>query len=126
MCHVLIIEDEVFVAMTIEDIVLEAGASSVDIAITESAAIEAAEQRCPDFITSDVRLAEGYGTNAVAAIHERCGSIPTLFITATPDACRPFEPHHTILSKPFMNRDVARNFAALVSPDLRTGRRTVG
>ena len=80
--HALIIEDEPIIAMLIEDHLRALGYTSVDFAVTEAEAVAAARRRCPDLITSDVRLPEGCGIAAVEAI---CGGgrIPVVFITAT-------------------------------------------
>lgn len=100
MCHVLVIEDEPFVAMTIEDTLLASGASSVDIAATEIDAINAAQRHPPAFITSDVRLLQGTGPTAVAAIRRRHGNIPVVFITGTPEECQPCTFASAVLAKP--------------------------
>jgi len=68
--HALIIEDEPLIALLIEDHLRAAGYLSVDFAVTEAEAVAAAGRRCPDLITSDVRLATGCGIAAVEAI---CG-----------------------------------------------------
>ena len=114
MCHVLIIEDEPLVAMAIEDVLLEAGATTVDVAVSEEEAVRAAAARRPDFISSDVRLVEGTGPAAVQAIHGAYGAIPVLFVTATPEACRPCAPPGTILRKPFSAEGLTRAFRAMV------------
>ena len=110
--HVLIIEDEPFIAMMIEDVVREAGADSVAIAASEAEAIASAETRRPDLITSDVTLIEGTGPHAVQAIQRQYGAIPVVFITATPDACDLAVEGAVILSKPFEVRAVIRAFNA--------------
>ncbi len=115
MCHVLIIEDEPMVAMLIEDTLVDAGAHSIDIAATEQDAVDAAQARRPDFITSDVTLIEGRGPAAVEAILRACGEIPVLFITATPDECRPCAPPGTILTKPFSSHLVAQAFRRMTT-----------
>ena len=79
--HALIIEDEPFLAMVIEDYLRPLGYTSFDFAISEAEAVAAARARCPDLITSDVQLPEGCGIAAVEAIcSER--PIPVVFITA--------------------------------------------
>lgn len=110
MCHVLIIEDEPLVAMMIEDVLMQAGATSATIATTQAEAIAAADAWCPEFIASDVILAEGTGPAAVDAIRAAHGTIPTLFITATPAACEP----DRVLVKPFNAVHVATAFQDLV------------
>ena len=87
MCHVLIIEDEPYIAMQIEDVLRGGGAQSVTIATTETDAIAAAQRHRPDFITSDVRLAEGTGPSAIKAIRAMFAVVPVTFVTAWPQAC---------------------------------------
>ncbi len=88
MCHVLIIEDEPYIAMQIEDVLREGGAQSITIATTEADAIAAAQTQQPDFITSDVRLSAGTGPSAVKAIRAMFAVVPVTFVTAWPQACR--------------------------------------
>lgn len=98
--HVLIIEDEAVVALAIEDVLRDCGCSSFDVAGTADEAVKAAAQRCPDLITSDVRLAPGCGIDAVEAI---CAdkTIPVIFITGTPGDVQARRPDNLILHKPF-------------------------
>ena len=100
MCHVLIIEDEPLVALMIQFLLEDEGATSFAFADSETAAVEAAVETPPALITADVRLASGTGPAAVKAIHERLGSVPVIFITATPQACEPNEPSRVVLGKP--------------------------
>lgn len=108
MCHVLIIEDEPLIAMDIQMMLEDAGATSFDIADTEEAAVAAAVAHRPELITSDVRLLEGTGPLAVAEIHRRLGLVPVIFISGTPDQCRPCDPPGIALSKP-VDKDVLRD-----------------
>lgn len=101
MCHVLIIEDEPFVAMTIQTMLEAEGATSFDFAATETEAIEAAIANPPRLITSDVRLSQGSGPVAVQQIHRQLGEIPVIFITGSPHECAPCGPPGVVLSKPF-------------------------
>ncbi|RZL83682.1 MAG: response regulator [Sphingomonas sp.] len=112
MCHVLVIEDEALVAMMIEDSLVEHGATGVDVAASEADAVEAAQLHRPDFITSDVRLLEGTGLEAVAAILRLYSDIPVLFITASPDECTDCSPE-AIMRKPANPREIGRRFRAL-------------
>ncbi|MFV0623982.1 response regulator [Sphingomonas sp. ac-8] len=100
MCHVLIIEDEPIVAMGIQMMLEEVGATSFDIAATEADAVAAAFATPPELITSDVRLVEGTGPQAVQQIHARLGPVPVIFISGTPEECRPCGPPGVVLSKP--------------------------
>lgn len=100
MCHVLIIEDEPLVAMSLEDLLAAAGATSFDVASTEHGAVAAAKANPPAVITSDVRLIEGTGPRAVQTIHALIGDIPVIFITGTPAECDPCGPPGIVLGKP--------------------------
>lgn len=103
--HALIIEDEALIGLAIQDALIEAGCSSFDFAISLDEAVAAAERRCPDLITSDVRLAPGSGIDAVESI---CSvrKIPVIFITATGEEVRARLPDETIVAKPFLPSDI--------------------
>ena len=114
MCHVLIIEDEPFVAMTIQTMLEDEGATSFDFAATEAEAVEAAIANPPRLITSDVRLSEGTGPLAVQRIQQELGQIPVIFITGTPHECQPCDPPGLVLSKPFGHPALKDAFHQLV------------
>ena len=110
MCHVLIIEDEPMIAMLLQDMLEEAGATSFAFAATEKDAVELAVRHVPAVITSDVRLLEGTGPRAVEQIHELLGEIPVIFITASPESCRQGIPASVVMVKPVSCREVATVF----------------
>lgn len=114
MCHVLIIEDEPFIAMAIQELLEEEGATSFDFAVTQGEAIEAATARRPDLITSDVKLIEGTGPRAVAQIHQRLGQVPVIFISATPAECKPCDPPGIVLGKPVREQALREAFRCMV------------
>ena len=110
MCHVLIIEDEALVALDLQLLLESCGATSFSFAATEREAVEAAKDRRPEFISSDVKLAQGTGPRAVATILQEVGSIPVIFITGTPEECEPCEPPARIFSKPLLEAAVSSAF----------------
>lgn len=110
MCHVLIIEDEPLIAMNIQMMLEEEGATSFDFAVTETEAVEAALARPPELITSDVKLIEGTGPLAVARIHQQLGELPVIFISATPGECQPCDPPGVALCKPLRESDLKKAF----------------
>ena len=112
MCHVLIIEDEVLIALDIQGMLEESGASSFAFASTESEAVEEALRRRPEFISSDVCLEEGFGSNAVATIHRELGYIPTMYVTATPENCHGCPSDH-VLGKPLQEAKIVALFQKL-------------
>lgn len=113
MCHVLIIEDEPFIAMVLQAILEEEGATSIAIADTEQDAVASALACRPALITSDVKLIAGTGPRAVQRIHEKLGEVPVIFITGTPEDCRPCDPAARVLNKPIDHRAVIAAFHEL-------------
>ena len=113
MCHVLVIEDDFFIADYIVQLVEAAGATSVSQAVTQQDAIDEARQQRPELIMSDVQLIEGTGPLAVQTILAELGSIPVIFVTGTPEACEPCDAPAVILSKPIDEREVVRQFKSL-------------
>lgn len=114
MCHVLIIEDDPFVAMHLSALAEDAGATSIEMADTEADAVTAAEGCRPDVILSDVRLIAGTGPQAVARIRKDFGPIPVIFVTGTPEECEPCDYAAAILGKPINDRALARAFTAAI------------
>jgi CheY-like chemotaxis protein len=110
MCHVLIIEDELLVALDLQDILTAAGATSFDFAATEAEAVDLAMRHMPDIITSDVKLLEGTGPAAVDMICRSRGAAPVLFITGSPEACKPCNPPGRILPKPIDREAITAAF----------------
>jgi CheY-like chemotaxis protein len=113
MCHVLIIEDEVLIALDLQEVLAAAGATTFSFAETEGEALDAARAQRPDVITSDVMLRDGTGPNAVEAIQGEMGPLPVIFITATPESCSPCAPSAVVLGKPIMTAAVRAAFEAV-------------
>ena len=113
MCHVLVIEDDWLIADHIVRLAEDAGATSVAQADTQASAVDAARQRRPAMILSDVKLLAGTGPLAVQTILAELGEIPVIFITGTPEACEPCAPPGVVLGKPIIDRDVRDAFRRL-------------
>lgn len=114
MCHVLIIEDEPLIAINIQATLEDAGATSFDFAASESEAVAAALANHPTLITSDVKLVSGTGPAAVREIYRQLGEVPVIFISATPEECRPCNPPGIILAKPFRQEALKAAFRQLL------------
>lgn len=99
MKHALIIEDEWLIAAHMQDLLESLGFDSVDLATTEDEAIKAARVRRPDLITSDIRLMEGCGPDAVRRIMAEQGPIPVVFVTGNPEIIAP-SPDMLVIAKP--------------------------
>ena len=84
--RILVIEDEVLIAMDLHDIVEEMGHSVSGMAATHQHAIALAKTAKPDLILSDIQLGDGSsGIDAVNEILNGVGDIPVIFITAFPE-----------------------------------------
>jgi DNA-binding response OmpR family regulator len=113
--HALIIEDEALVGLAIEDVLRDNGCTSFDFASSFDAALVAAEIRCPDLITADVRLAPGNGIDAVQSICGGGKAIPVIFITGTGSEVRERFPGMVVIDKPFAVAQVAAAVRAAIS-----------
>ena len=110
--RVLIVEDEMLVAMNIEDMLLELGHEVAGLASRLEPAISLAREAQFDLAMLDVNLA-GQPSFPVAAILAARG-IPFLFATGygvqgIDERYR----HHPVLQKPFRAADLARALKAL-------------
>jgi CheY-like chemotaxis protein len=84
--RILVVEDEYFVALDVEDALSGVGFTVVGIATTAEEAVRMAEAERPDIVLMDIRLAGTRdGIEAAAEIRNRFG-IPSLFATAHSDA----------------------------------------
>lgn len=83
--RVLVVEDEFFLAVQIEEWLVEGGFEVVDVVHTADDAIAVAEAERPDLVIMDIRLAsEADGISAALAILDRTG-IRCIFATAFAD-----------------------------------------
>jgi CheY-like chemotaxis protein len=105
---VLIIEDEMFIAIELKRLMYELGHRVIGIARTHREALAMASAMRPGLIVADIQLADGSsGIEAVNEIHLKCWA-PVVFITAYPERLltgRPREPTY-LLAKPFDVDDV--------------------
>ena len=104
--RVLVVEDEFFLAVQIEEWLLENGLDVVDVVHTAADAVAVAVAERPDLVIMDIRLAsDGDGITAALAILERTG-IRCIFATAyaDPATCERGEKARPYgwLRKPFM------------------------
>ena len=113
--HALIIEQDMWIVLMIEDVLRDLGYTSFAVASSPEAAIAAATMRCPDLITSDIRLDVGTGIEAVRQICS-AKAIPVVFVTATPWEVRQINASAVVVPKPFgaetLKQGVARAAAA--------------
>ena len=106
---VMVIEDEMIIAMDLKGIVQAMGHEVTGVARTHTAAIELAGKHRPDLILADIQLADGSsGVDAVNELLRDMGDIPVIFITAFPERLltgeRP-EPAF-LISKPYSEEQV--------------------
>lgn len=82
---VLIVEDEILIAMHLETLVQTMGHQVVGIATSASEAISLAATYCPDVALMDIRLSDGSsGVEAAREIHARQG-LRCIFLSANLD-----------------------------------------
>ena len=98
--HALIIEQDAWISLMIEDALRDVGYTTFDIAASQSEALDLASKNWPDLITADVRLGTSNGFETVSTI---CASqyIPVVFVTATGWEVRNRSPDLAVVQKPF-------------------------
>ncbi len=106
---VMIIEDEAFIAMDLENIVTGMGHRVTGIARTRAGAVTLGAKERPNLILADIKLADNSsGIDAVRDLLATLGNVPVIFITAFPDrlltGSRP-EPTF-LIGKPFTEEQV--------------------
>jgi len=106
--RILIIEDEMIIALDLENLVSELGHTVVGIATTREEAVRLAKEQEPDLVLADIQLADGSsGVDAAADILNTL-SIPVIFITAFPECLltgERLEPTY-LIAKPFLRDTV--------------------
>ena len=106
--RVLIIEDEMVIALDLENLVIELGHTGTGIATTRAEAVSMARERKPDLILTDIQLADGSSGLDAATDILGGNQIPVIFITAFPECLltgeRP-EPTY-LIQKPFSRETV--------------------
>lgn len=112
--HALIIEQDAWVSLMIEDVLLDSGYTTCAIATTAEEAILLAKKKCPDLITSEVRLGGSCGIETVRLI---CGdrNILVVFVTATGWEVRNRNSELAVVQKPFHPRDIRAALKKAVS-----------
>jgi len=103
--NVMIVEDEIILALNLEDEILYAGHRSVGFAACYADALELAPDADLAFV--DVRLRDGVeGPNIARRLIEDFG-VNVVFLTGNPEAVRGFEGSLGVLAKPVRDNDVA-------------------
>lgn len=115
--RVLIVEDELILAMDLEDVLVSAGYEVVGLAADMHQAIKLAEVHRPDVAIMDVNLARGTnGVETARCLRERF-DVPSLFVSGNLDPktraiaveCKPIG----FVPKPFSHRDVLAHIAQM-------------
>lgn len=105
---VLIIEDEVFIALDLQQIVRNLGFSVAGIAKNRAEALRIAGLAKPKLILADYRLRDDTGVEVVKAIREKLDT-NVIYVTSHPDevaaACD--SDHDLVIAKPFNPRTLA-------------------
>ena len=99
--HALIIEQDAWIAMSIEAVLADLGYTSFDYAVCGQDALTLAARRCPDLITSDIRFGGSDGIETVRAICAHRHFIPVVFVTATGWEVRQRSPNAAVVQMPF-------------------------
>ena len=98
--HVLIIEDEMLIAMHMAHHLTNIGFDSFAFASAQSQALEQARLKRPDLVTVDVSLLDGDGRAAAGALTQELGDLAVIYVTGDPQALAD-TPGAVVVEKPF-------------------------
>jgi DNA-directed RNA polymerase specialized sigma24 family protein len=120
---VLIIEDEPFIALDLEELVTSLGHRVTGIARTHQEAIKLISRKPPGIVLSDIKLADGSsGLTAVNEILEH-HNVPVIFITAFPERFLKGEKPEPafLVTKPFLPETIRALISQALFFDQRAG-----
>ena len=115
--HALIVEDELIVALDLQDMLTEHGYGSFAFAAASSQALEQCRLHPPDLITMDIGLIYGNGRETARLLGEICAETPILYITGDASALQD-QPNALVLEKPVSRRDLAAALKRLEQDDV--------
>ena len=118
--HIVVVEDDSVLALSIEATLLDGGAKSVTLCASTSEAMEALRQRKPDVLILDVHLADRDDGWALAELVSAVGPRPPriIFSTGSPQDIPPeIAEMGTMLEKPYDPADLL----ALARPERQRG-----
>jgi len=110
--HLLLVEDDELVALTVEDILLHVGAASVTVAGSVPVALEALEQRNFDVAIVDINL-NGHASWPVAE-RLRATGIPYLSVTGYGDMVE-HDLIQSLLPKPYSMDQLLKSVSTLLA-----------
>ncbi|ACI52057.1 response regulator receiver protein [Gluconacetobacter diazotrophicus PA1 5] len=103
--RILIVEDEMLIAMLMAELLSGLGHTVIGVEMTQSGTIAAAAGDRPDLMIVDARLREGSGIAAVAEIL-RGGFIPHIFVSGDSLRDQVLHPSAIVVEKPFDDIDL--------------------
>ena len=109
--HIVVVEDDAALALSMEAALLDAGARRVEICGTTDAALEALRRARPDVLVLDVHLADRDDGWAIAELVDGIGPRPPriVFSTGAPDRIPPrIAELGRVLAKPYAPADLVR------------------
>jgi DNA-binding response OmpR family regulator len=117
--RLLIVEDDIMIAESIQDIAAESGHDVVGVAHRSGVALSLAQTAMPDLALVDMHLSDGESGAEVAHLMRILFGIPSMFVSANPTECRnAAKPTRALgcLSKPFVEAELvaALRFAQAV------------
>ena len=117
--RVLVAEDNTWVAMLIEDVLIDDGHEVVGPVATAKAALTLIDRDPPDLLIADIHLDDGEtGCDLVIEAQKRCGTA-ALFVTGSPEKAQRCDTALGVLVKPFPAQ--ALQAAIHVAEDLMSG-----
>jgi len=113
--RVLVMEDDVIIAMLLAEVLQQMGHEVCATEATEAGAMTAATRHKPDLMIVDVWLRHGSGIVAVTEII-RSGFIPHIFVTGDSLKDQTLDPSAQVIQKPFIVSELVRAIQRALAP----------
>lgn len=108
--RIVVVEDDVFIAMDLAELLIGLGHDVPAIARTEAEAVAAAAKFHPNLMIVDGTLAEGSGISAMRQINAQ-GFVPHFYTTGNPFQIRELVKDAIIVAKPFSLQSLTKGIA---------------
>jgi DNA-binding response OmpR family regulator len=108
--RLLIVEDDIMIAESMQDVAIEAGHDVVGLAHRSGVALSLAQTALPDLALVDMHLSNGESGAEVAHLMRVLFGIPSMFVSGNPSDCRnaaKLTRALGCLSKPFVDAELA-------------------
>ncbi len=113
--QVLVVEDDVFLAVVLKELLAALGHRICHIAATQAEAVTAARRHKPDLMIVDQGLLQGDGLSTVDEVDRSGISVAHVFVSGNPARVKDHRPTAVVVRKPFRLNELTRAIDAALA-----------